>query len=208
MPALVVATNRSMAGPPTLVTRTLLWLRTLMHVLVATDGHLDADKAARLVARLVEPDDRVTVLTAIEEPDHPPDGTPPETGVNRVARIAHEAGPGMTGMASGAVAAERLSQLMPVDEKAPDEPVHRYFTTTAQRRLDDVLGRLREHGVEARPRWTLNEGRTSSRILGAVESEAVDLVVMGGGQRRFRGFLGSTVSRVLEQAEIPVLVVK
>ena len=37
-----------------------------MHVLVATDGHLDATATANFAARLAGPDGRVTVLTVDE----------------------------------------------------------------------------------------------------------------------------------------------
>jgi hypothetical protein len=75
-----------------------------------------------------------------------------------VAKIAHEAGPGVIGMASGAKAAERLTAS---STSTPPHPLNEYFTTTAQRRLKDLLQRLDDRGIEATAAWSPTENQTA-----------------------------------------------
>ncbi len=178
-----------------------------MHILVASDGQLDADKAVGLIARLYEPDDTVTLLTALDHPREFLDSYSALTGVEEVAKIAHEAGPGVFGIASGAKTAERLAPAHPTS--STEHPLNVYFTTTAHRRLGNLLERLQKHGIEATAAWSPTENQTSRTILDYAESQKVDLLVIGShGTGRFEGALGSTVTKLMRRAPIPVLVIK
>lgn len=187
-----------------------------MHILVATDGHLDAEKATGLISRLYEPDDTVTLLTAVDHPRQPPADGASLTGVDEVAMIAHEAGAGVIGMASGAKAAERLVAVskhktggQATTRTTPPQAVNEYFTTTAQRRLNDLLQRLEDRGIEATAAWSPTENQTARTILEYAERENVDLLIIGShGRGRFEGPLGSTVTKLMRRAAIPVLVVR
>ncbi len=183
-----------------------MWHCGAMHILVATDGHLDAVKATGLIARLHQSGDAVTLLTAVDHPREFLGDYASFTGVDEVAKIAHEAGPGVIGMASGAKAAERLTAS---STSTPPHPLNEYFTTTAQRRLKDLLQRLDDRGIEATAAWSPTENQTARTILEYAERENADLLIIGShGRGRFEGPLGSTVTKLMRRAPIPVLVVK
>ena len=180
-----------------------------MHILIASDGHLDSEKATAMVSRLVEPDDEVTVLTAVDHPRELPRGSAEMTGAEQVAKIAHEAGPGMIGFASGAVVAERLAPIMQAAYGKPEPRLGEYFETTALRRLKGLLGRLASRGIEANAIWSPTDNQTAKTILKVAERAEADVLVIGGhGRRRFEGALGSTATNVLKRAEMPVVVIK
>lgn len=180
-----------------------------MHILIATDGHLDSKKAAEMVARMHRPDDIVTVLTAVEHPRQFLRSYAEVAGVDEIATIAHEAGPGVLGIASGAKAAERLAPLLHHEEsrKYPAE-LERYFTATARRRVDDLIDLLKAHGIIAEAAWTPTDNQTADSILDAATQADADVLVVGSyGKRRFEGVLGSTVNKLLRRASIPVFVI-
>lgn len=182
-----------------------MWQPVAMHILVATDGQLNPEKAAELVARLFEPDDTVTVLTALDHPREFLRDFAEVTGVEELARIAHEAGPGMMG--GGSLAAERLAPS--AKSKEGRGPLNDYFTTTAQRRLRDLVERLDSRGITAQGMWSPTENQTAKTILSVVAREGADLLVVGShGQGRFEGALGSTATKLMRRAKIPVLVVR
>ena len=179
-----------------------------MHLLIATDGHLDPAQATEMVARLHRPDDAVTVLTAVEHPRRFLRDYAKVAGVTEVATIAHEAGAGVIGFASGAKAAERLAPLMHKGE--PEEgqaQLGRYFTTTAQRRVDHLIGLLRDAGITAEAAWTTTDGHTADAILEAAKRVEADVLIVGShGESRLESLLGSTARKLLQHASIPVVV--
>ncbi|MCP4223932.1 MAG: universal stress protein [Actinomycetia bacterium] len=180
-----------------------------MHILIATDGHLDPKKATEMVTRMHRPDDMVTVLTAVEHPRQFLRSYAEETGVDEVATIAHEAGPGVLGIASGAKVAERLAPLLHHEqtEEYPAE-LERYFATTARRRVDHLIDLLKAQGIIAEAAWTATDHQTADSILDAAKRADADVLVVGShGQRRFEGVLGSTVDKLLRRASIPVVVI-
>ena len=151
-----------------------VWHCGAMHILVATDGHLDADKATGLIARLHQSGDAVTLLTAVDHPREFLGDYASFSGVDEVAKIAHEAGPGVIALASGAKAAERLTAT---SSSTPPHQLNEYFTTTAQRRLRNLLQRLDDRGIEATAAWSPTENQTARTILeirGARERRSPD----------------------------------
>lgn len=179
-----------------------------MHILIATDGHLDSEKATEIAARLYRPDDAVTVLTAVEHPRQFLQSYAEVAEVTEVATIAHEAGAGVLGFASGAKAAERLAPLLHHGEqKEHPAQLGRYFTTTAQRRVDHLIDLLRGEGIIAEAAWTTTDSQTADSILDAVERVEADVLIVGShGESRLEGMLGSTASKLLRRASIPVIV--
>lgn len=176
-----------------------------MHILVATDGHLDPEKAADFVARLHQDDDTVTVLTALDHPREFLRDFAEVTGVEELARIAHEAGAGMMG--GGSIAAERMASK--VSSTSHVQQLNDYFTTTAQRRLKNLLARLESRGITANARWSPTENQTAKTILMVAAREGADVLVVGShGAGRFEGALGSTVTKLVRRASMPVLVIR
>ena len=184
-----------------------------MHILVASDGQLDLEKATDLIVRIHEPDDAVTVLTAINHPREFLGDYAALVGVDEVARIAHEAGPGMLNLASGAKAAERLSATGsrgPRDPgSAPAHPLHDYFVKTTEARLGPLVDRLATRGVEAAAVWVPTENQTARTVLEFATLHEADLLVIGShGRGRFEGALGSTSTKLMRRAPMPVVVVR
>jgi nucleotide-binding universal stress UspA family protein len=180
-----------------------------MHILIATDGHLDAGKATEMVARLFRPDDAVTVLTALDHPRRFLQGYAETAGVAEVATIAHEAGAGVIGFASGARAAERLAPLIrhQQPEKHPPGLSH-YFAETARRRVGILIDRLKEAGIVAEAAWTTTDSQTADSVLDAAERAEADVLIVGShGRRGLEGVLGSTATKLVRQASIPVMVI-
>jgi len=178
-----------------------------MHILVATDGTLDPDRAADVVARLYEKGDDVTVVTAVQFPREFLAGVARTTGVTQVADFAHEAGAGVLGIAGGAKAAERFSQ--PKTVAPSDHPLGQYFADTAHQRTDGLRRALTERGVESITVWASTENQTARTILDLATRNDADVLVIGRkGQGRFEGPLGSTVTKIARRAPMDVLIVR
>jgi nucleotide-binding universal stress UspA family protein len=77
-----------------------------------------------------------------------------------------------------------------------------------QRVIDPVLARLRAAGFA--PELVLREGEPGPEIAQIAADGAYDLIVMGAGQRGLlrRKLLGSVAHKVLNQATVPVLIVR
>lgn len=161
-----------------------------------------------MAARLYRPDDAVTVLTAVEHPRRFLQSYAEVAGVTEVATIAHEAGPGVLGFASGAKAAERLAPLLHHDEpREYPAQLGRYFKTTAQRRVDHLIDLLAKEGIVAEAAWTTTDSQTADSILDAIERVEADVLIVGSrGKSRLEGMLGSTASKLVRHASVPVVV--
>jgi nucleotide-binding universal stress UspA family protein len=179
-----------------------------MKILVATDGHLDPAATSDLVGRLHTEGDTVVVLTVI---DHPGEvlrnfadlGTWKDTD-----QILGEAGPGATGFGSGGVAASRMSKP---DRSMKGQPLtlDTYFIETATRLQASLLGQLEGAGLAVEGKWAPTERRTARTILDVVADENAGILVIGShGGGRFEGLLGSTVTKLIRQASIPVVLVR
>lgn len=181
----------------------------MAHILVATDGTLDPEKAVAMVTRLHEPGDDVTIVTAVKYPREFLRGVAATTGVAEVAAFAHEAGPGVLGIAGGAKAAERLAAAAGSHSGPDDHPLGDYFQDTARERTDPLRNRLADEGVDAAALWTTTEDQTARTILDVAEKCGADVLVIGShGRGRFEGPLGSTVTKIVRRADLPVVVVK
>lgn len=179
-----------------------------MHIFIATDGTLETEKAADMVARLYEPGDSVTIITAIHFPREFLSGMAKATGVSQVAEFAHEAGAGVLGIAGGAKAAERLKTT--IDARAePKHPLNTYFADTARQRTDGLRKRLAELGVEAVAAWVSTENQTARTILSMASKNEADILVIGShGRGRYEGPLGSTVSKIVRRAKMHVVIIR
>jgi nucleotide-binding universal stress UspA family protein len=176
-----------------------------MRVLIATDGHLDPEKATEIVTRLVEPGDAVTLLTAIEPRREFSRDRGETSAAKEVALIAHEPGPGM---ASGAVTAESVVPIV-TESGGGAGLLGDYFTMTARLRVEDLLAHLESRGIEADTTWSPVENHTADTILEQAELLGVDVIVIGShhGKERFKAVLGSTVKMILRRTSIPVVVI-
>lgn len=176
----------------------------MAQILVATDGNLDNERTADVVARLNEPGDEVCIVTAIQFPREFLRSVAKVAGVDDVADFAREAGAGVLGIGGGAKAAERFAQ-----RPVADHPLGDYFAKTAHERTDGLRKLLTERGVDAVAAWASTENQTARTILEIADKYEADILVIGShGRGRFEGPLGSTVTKVVRRAPMHVVIVK
>ena len=175
-----------------------------MHILVATDGTLDAEKVADAVERWHRAGDEVSVFTAINVPSDflEPIGDP---GIKMAMRVAMEAGQGM-----GDRAAEQLAPRHDGHATPPvDSPVIRGLTTEANNRTTPIVTELKKRGITATSTWTTTDNRTSKSIITAIRRHDSGLVIIGShGGGRFEGLLGSTGTKLVRRSPASVLVIR
>ena len=177
-----------------------------MHILVATDGTLDAQKATDAIERWYREGDEVTVFTAMNIPadfvEHLGD-----KGIKQAANIALEAGQGFT---AGDRIAERLAPPKDTHAAPPvDSPMLKSLVRTAEARTQPVLEALKARGIDAKSKWTTTNNRTAKTTIAAINLYGSELVVIGShGGGRFEGLLGSTGTKLVRHSPAPVLVIR
>ncbi len=103
--------------------------------------------------------------------------------------------------------------LLSVVDGSTTEASRSYFSSLmeqteegARNRLDPVLTRLAEDGIEATAEVT--SGKVEAEIVGTAERTGCDVIAMSTGGRSFRGgILGSVAEAVLHSSRLPVLTV-
>ena len=170
-----------------------------MLVMVATDGNLDAKKAAVIAARLAGDEGRVTVLTVVEVPRQMIDDMR---------------------AASGAAAEDRArdQQVEYRSDQAGDAPVPpwvgddaivaSYVNRCVADRTAALASELQAAGVEYAV--VGEEGESASRsVLAATRGNDVDVLCIGThGLGRFEGLLGSVSTKVARLAPCSVVLVR
>lgn len=177
-----------------------------MHIFIATDGSLDTAKTVELVQRLHEPNDTVTIFTAIHFPRTFLQTYAAASGAKDIAAIADAAGTQLTG---GSNAAEDLvgAPTREVDPKQQD--TSNYFLSVAEKCCGPITAALGDAGIDATVMWAPTENQTARVILAEAKVKKADLLVLGShGHGRFEGPLGSTVTKLVRRAETPVLLVR
>ncbi len=170
-----------------------------MHVMVATDGSIDAKKTAAIVSRLASGDGKVTVFTVVEVP---------REMLNEMRAAA------------GSPADDKARELgaefrsSPADDAAPsrwagdDAILSQYVRSKVSKRTDGLVAELKAAGIECTV--VGEEGENASRsVLEAVTAHEVDAVCIGThGLGRFEGLLGSLSTKVARLAPCPVILVR
>jgi nucleotide-binding universal stress UspA family protein len=170
-----------------------------MHVMIATDGSLDAAKTAALVAPLADNGGRATVFTVVEVPRGLIDalrgssGDPADSRA-RVASVEH-----------------RSTQAAdpPVTSWTGDDAVlANYIESAVKNRTSELVAALQAAGVEHSV--VGEEGENAARsVLDAIDAHDVDVVCLGThGLGRFEGLLGSLSTKVARRASCSVLLVR
>lgn len=174
-----------------------------MHILVATDGTLDPNRAADAVARWYTDGDTVEVFCAVNVPTEFLRRLG-DNGVEGAAQIANEAGQGL-----GDRAAEQLSKPLGHQTLHGDSPVLRTLASTALSRTKPLVDALQARDVPAKGTWATSENKTARTILAAVKAHDTGLLVVGShGRGRFEGLLGSTGTKLVRLAPAAVLVIR
>ena len=170
-----------------------------MHVLVATDGEIEASTAAEFASRLAGDGGRVTVLTVVEVP---------RTFLND---IRDHWGPGD----GESVVADYTFVETPVARR--DGPtgwpgdaamIDRYLRDKLRRNTEPLVEALAQRGIEADARVIESENVTPA-IIKQIGDLDVDVVVIGShGQGVFQGLLGSTGTKIVRRSPRPVLLIR
>lgn len=168
-----------------------------MHVLVATDGTLDAQRTAPFAARLAGEGGRVTVFTAVEVPRQilldlraasAPDPDPANVDVEYRRQQAADA---------------------PMGSWIGDDAfVAMYVKRVVANRTVAIVTELESLGVEASGAGL--EGENAARtVLDAVTELEADVLCIGTlGLGRFEGLLGSISTKLARLAPCPVMLIR
>lgn len=171
-----------------------------MHVMIATDGSLDADRTARLAARLAGDDGRITVYTAIEVPrkllDEMRRAVTHPTDDEKIEELSVEYRHDQAGDP-------------PVTHWVGDDAVvNRYVERHVRQRTEALAAALEPLGI---PYEVVGEeGEHPARlVLEAVKANDVDVLCLGThGLGRWEGLLGSISTKLSRLAPCPVMLVR
>lgn len=169
-----------------------------MHVMVATDGSLDAKKTAELAGKLAADGGRVTVYTVVEVP---------RSLLQEMSSAADTA----DSKARELGAEHRTTQAKdgPVSHWAGDDAVvAQYVNGKVKAHTAELAAALEAAGVE----HTVvgEEGESAARsVLEAAKTHSVDVLCIGThGLGRFEGLLGSLSTKVARLAPCSVVLVR
>lgn len=170
-----------------------------MHVMIATDGSVDADKTTEIVARLSGDDGTVTVYSVVEVP----------RGLLNDMRAA--AGASADPNANDTSVEYRTSQAgdpTPSGWIGDDAVITRYVNNKVRDRTSELIGKLEAAGVEHTVIGV--EGENAARsVLDAVTAHHVDMLCIGThGLGRFEGLLGSISTKICRRATCPVVLIR
>lgn len=169
-----------------------------MHVMVATDGSIDAKKAAALATALAS-DGQVTVFTVVE--------VPREMLNDMRAAVAHTV-EDKAQETSVEYRTTHASETPMSSWVGDDAVVDQYVRRTIKDRTDSLATELAAAGAN----YTVigEEGENAAKsVLAAAESHGADVLCIGThGLGRFDGLLGSLSTKVARRAQCSVLLVR
>jgi nucleotide-binding universal stress UspA family protein len=167
--------------------------------MVATDGSLDAEEAARFAESLADEDGRVTVLSVVEIPRRLLQDLRTVMGEQQEAGVIE----GGEWVDTPAVPSET-----PRSWPGDDAVIKRYLDDKCNQYSGPILSILEEHGVAADGVAAEHE-KPAQAILEQIEALGPDVLVIGShGQGAFSGLLGSTGTKLVRQSPIPVLLIR
>ncbi|MFV1991094.1 MAG: universal stress protein [Acidimicrobiales bacterium] len=170
-----------------------------MKVIIATDGSLNAKKAARLGASLADESDEVIVLTVVEVPRQ------------LLEAIRSASGLGSDGVISPNVGLGTATEG-PGDSRGwigDDAVIARYIDDQRETRTGALAAELAAQGVTNVRTLVRDSENVAAEILNVAAAEDVDVVCIGTlGLGRFEGLLGSISTKVARGAKCSVLLVR
>ena len=171
----------------------------LMHVLVATDGKIDIDAAAKFAYAISGSEGSTTVVTIVPIPRHLVSELREQWGETPSATTDVDAeyvgAPGAT---------REISQSFPGDDAVIDQ----YLGNKRVELCKPVVEAIRSLGGTAKS--NVREGHEiAAGIMEVAAQEDADVIVMGShGGGSFQGLLGSTGSKLVRRAKRPCLVLR
>lgn len=170
-----------------------------MHVMVATDGRLDAKKTAKIAAKLAGDNGRVTVFTVVEVPRQMLEDMRAASGTAGQDRARDQAVEYRTTQADD----------VPVSGWVGDDAVvANYVNRCVTERTSELVTEL--DAIGPAPTVVGEEGENAARsVLEATKSLGVDVLCIGThGLGRFEGLLGSLSTKVARLAPCSVVLVR
>ena len=169
-----------------------------MHVMIATDGTLDPERATTLASRLAADGGRVSVLTVVEVP-------------RRLLADMHAAAAEPDGKLLEVTTEYRVAQA---EDRPParwiddDKVVARYVSAKVEDAIAPLAAALTRAGVQHEVIGEENEDAART-ILSALDERGVDVLCIGTrGLGRFEGLLGSTSTKLARRASCSVVLVR
>jgi nucleotide-binding universal stress UspA family protein len=170
-----------------------------MHVLVATDGSIDVDRAASFASSLAGPDGSTTVATIVRVPRSLVTDLRQKYGESATPSVDVDAEYVENPPAGGAVRKSWPGEDALIDQYLGDKRIE--FCRP-------IVEAIREGGGEATS--VVREGDDpASDIIALAEELGAEAIVVGShGHGGFQGLLGSTGSKLVRRSPCPVLVVR
>lgn len=169
-----------------------------MQIVIATDGGLDADQAADLAARLVEPGDSVAVATVVEVP----------RTLLLDLRALYVMPQSQPRIESGEEYVTQPAGMVSAQWPGDDAMIARYVDDQTRKRTARLIDALQARGITAQV--IAREGDSPTPvILALLEELEADLLCIGThGQGRFDGLLGSTGTKLVRRSPCSVILVR
>ncbi len=170
-----------------------------MHVIVATDGSLEATKTAKIAASLAGADGKVTVLTVVEVP---------REMLNAMRRAAADSSGPTDAKVDPEFRRTQASDTPPIRWVGDDVVVKRYVDDTVSSRTSELTAELETLSVDFSILGV--EGESAARtILEIVTTHGGDILCIGThGLGRFEGLLGSASTKIARMAPCSVVLVR
>jgi len=170
-----------------------------MDVLVATDGSMDAHKAAQYAAALAGPEGKISVVTVVRVP---------RTLVADLRSRFGETPPALVDIDAEYVGPTVVDGSAPQGWPGDDAVVAQYLGDKRIERCRPIVEAIRAAGGTAES--TVKEGDDAeAEIVSMATQLSVGAIVVGShGRGAFQGLLGSTGAKVARRAPCPVLVLR
>lgn len=170
-----------------------------MHVLVATDGSVDTEKAAEFSVALAGDEGKTTVATVVRVP---------RTLVSDLKAQYGDQPPVSVDSDAEYVGSPTSGATLEKGWPGEDAFVARYLGDKRVERCRPVVDAIRMRGGEA-DSVVEESDEVESTILAIAESVGADVIVVGArGLNAFQGLLGSTGAKLVRRSPIPVLVLR
>lgn len=169
------------------------------HILVATDGQLDATATSEFAARLAGAEGREAVLTVVEVP----------RTFLRDMRVDWGASEG-TGLIvdDGFVAATGVLREAPRGWPGDDALIERYLRDKKELQTAPIVTALRRANVDTDARVVESENVSRTIIDQCVELGAEAVVIGSHGRGVVQGLLGSNGTKIVRRSPIPVVLIR
>jgi nucleotide-binding universal stress UspA family protein len=170
-----------------------------MHVLVATDGSLDQQKAADFARALAGPDGSTTVATIVRVP---------RMMLTELRKDYGEMSGVHVNIDSVNAGTPAVGTGTPRGWPGDDAMIDQYLGDKRIERCRPIVTAIRDAGATAESVVREGDDTATDLIALAQEIGAETIVIGSHGRHGFQGLLGSTGSKIVRRAACPVLVIR